>query len=64
MASSRKLSNPPPTENATNFALTYEALLRGMEQQKETARDMAQRARQMYEQAVKMREQDQRAPLS
>ena len=63
MASRNKLSTYPPTENATSLALKYEALLRGMERQKETARDMALRARQMYDQALKMREQGPRTSL-
>ncbi len=62
MASRKESSAPPPAKD-TNLVLTYEALLRGMEHQKQIARDMAQRARQMYEQALKMREQNQRASL-
>lgn len=63
MASRRNSSTPPPAESMANLAQTYETLLLGMERQRENAREMARRARQMYDQALKMREQNQRTPL-
>lgn len=63
MASRTKLSTDPQTIEITSLAFKYDALLRGMERQKEMARDMAQRARQMYDQALKMRERGQGSSL-
>ena len=60
MAARRKASETAQSESHENIAVQYEMMLQGMERQKENAREMARRARQMYDQAVSMREQAQR----
>ena len=55
MATLRKTSSSQPRESAENFAMKCEILLLGMEQQKETAREMARLARRMCEQAIQMK---------
>lgn len=51
----RKTSSNGPGKSDENFAMKCEVLLLGMEQQKETAREMARLARQMCEQALQMK---------
>ena len=56
-------SNNERDQIVASFAMRCEVLLLGMEKQKETAREMAQLARRMSEQALQMKQLPRRAPL-